>query len=275
MTGPGGRANPRMPSVLARGDAGASLWSRAGKIAVCLAGVVVLGGCSGLNPDSATATPTRSPTELIAERLPDFDELPDNFVLQGEEELTIHEYAASWPDEQAGNLIPLLRDWGFELAVRRVFATNPALTASETGVLDWLIADGVNYQSTEAAVDASETSLSMVMQREGFDLQLVETDPIGDFTLAAVGTFTVKDETFDGEPVPGYRRTWNVALVWIVDGPLVVSYQGAATGGEPLADVLEIAKAVSARSRDRALAVGDAQANAVAVSFDGIECLTA
>lgn len=209
-------------------------WSRTLTIGLCLAVLIALSGCSRSNQDPATATASPLPQANVADWLPTPAELPDDFLMQGEQELTLAEYAANWPD--AATFLSHLRDWGFESGVRRTSWRNPAMATSQPGGLASLTTTAVAYQSKDAAIDASETILSMLMELAGFELQLVETAPLGDFTLAAVGTSTAEGQTLD------------VAYAWIVNGPVVVTYSGIAADYEPLADVLEIAEAASDRA---------------------------
>ena len=148
-----------------------------------------------------------------------------------------------------------IKDMGFELAVRRAFVVNPALVQGvENGVLDRLIATGVDYGSVDAATEAAKITLSVLSQTKGYELRSVDTDPIGDFTLAAVGTYSVENQTFDGEPAPGYHRTFDLAILWVVTGSLVVSYEGTANDSQPMADVVmlrETSRADTHRVPDR------------------------
>ena len=154
--------------------------------------------------------------------------------MQGVEDLTVGVYAETWPDPLQAAL-QLRDEWAYQEAVRRVAWRNPAIPVSDDDKLTQMTTVGVRYATHEDARTASEAHLRAVVDAEGSVLNPVEINSIGDLALAATGTTTING------------RHYEIALVWVVDGPVVIEYSAAAELPDPLQEVLKIATDVNAR----------------------------
>jgi hypothetical protein len=201
-------------------------------LVVAVVGGMLLSGCTSTEDPASIVTPSPAPINL-SDRISTPAELPNNFLMQGIEDLTLMGFAAMWPDNLAA--YTQLRERGFEQAVRRVSWQNPAVPLSVGETLSSLTMVGVEYGSHDAAVAAAEANRTALIGADGYQLHQVEMDPIGEVTLAATGSLLLNG------------RTFAVAHVWVIDDAVVIAYAGFSTEADPLADVIEIAAAAHTR----------------------------